>query len=632
MLDGNSDNRLFKSLFEQAPLGIGIVSPKGEWIKVNQALGDLLGYNSQELIGLNFEDLTHPADITRDKKNMEALFHERVDKVNLIKRYFHKNGDIVWMNINANLVKDKNDNPRFFLVLYQDVTEIKHVKSALEESQEQFRMVVEKSPQPIIISTNEKVTYINPALTKSLGYTMKDISSVEKWFDLVHPDKTYREESFSIWKKHVLNEDFKHSGPNEYIVHTKSGEKRNIEVSMIYLGEKRYLYMLNDITDKKRIEEQKIRTQKLESLGSLAGGIAHDFNNILVGLLGNISLIKNSQQKLNPELMENIEDLEYSLENATNLTKQLLTFAKGGHPVKEYRSIEKIMASSIQLVMSGSKSKCEFIVEDDLPDLYVDPGQIQQVFNNLLINSSQAMETGGNITVKMCMIENSSFEALSGDKKYVKIDIQDEGVGIPKENEDKIFTPYFSTKGSSGLGLATAYSIINRHEGFIDFHSEEGVGTTFSVYLPVNEQKIQEEMVTDEQKASKKNPLEEKNRILILEDELMVQKVLQSMLKKLGQEPIMAKNGEKFLQKYEKLLDQEKKVDMIILDLTIPGGMGGIEVINELKKKTPRVNAIVSSGYSNDPVLSNYEKYGFRDVLKKPYTMAKLKKVLNRNL
>ncbi len=636
MYNLDEDVGLFKVVFDKAPIGIALISFEGIWLEINLHFADILGYKTQELKGQHFSKFTHADDLLKDRMKMEELKKGVIDRVGLIKRYIHKDGHIVWVNFDANLIQNKTGETRYILGFYQDMTETKYVQKELQKFQHEFQLIVEKSPLPIIISTANKIEYINPQLTKLLGYKLEDISTPEKWFQQAYPNEFYRKKVLSIWERYIKNKDFQKTEPIEFKVTTKNGDLRNIEMIMMVLEHGKYMYILNDVTEKIKAEEQKIRSQKLESLGTLAGGIAHDFNNILVGILGNLSLMKNAKKDLDEGFLELIEDLEYSVQNATNLTNQLLTFAKGGRPVKNFENIENIIRSSMKLVMSGSKSTCKLSIIGDVPKIFVDAGQIQQVFNNLLINASQAMKNGGLIEILISrvssprnfyILKNNDLGDLTEieDTDYIKIDFKDNGSGIPEEIKDKIFTPYFSTKQSTGLGLATAYSIVRKHHGFINFESQKNVGTTFSIYLPI---KIKKSKKADTSKSQRKQTPSKDNNILVLEDEVVVQRILKAMLLRLNQNPIVFTKGEKLIEKYKKMLKSNAPADLVILDLTIPGGMGGKKVIKQLIKINPHVKAIVSSGYSTDPILSNPEEHGFQGVLKKPYTIEELKSIL----
>ena len=380
-----------------------------------------------------------------------------------------------------------------------------------------------------------------------------------------------------------------------------------------------------DITKRKRLEEDLLRAQKLESVGLLAGGIAHDFNNILTTILGNVSMAK-TQVTSEDELFEMLSEAEMASLRAQTLTKQLLTFAKGGAPVKETASINDILKESSSFVLRGSKSRCELSIAEDLWPAEIDVGQMSQVINNIVINANQAMPEGGTIQVAAdnLIIENRhSFPVNPG--RYIKISITDHGVGIAEKYLSKVFDPYFTTKQEgNGLGLATTYSIIRKHDGHITVESQLGVGTAFHIYLPASDKAVPEK---EEVKIIKGQ-----GRILVMDDEASLRKMVGRMLKNLGYESEFAKDGAETIEMYKRAKEAEKPYDAVILDLTIPGGMGGKEAINKLLEIDPEVKAIVSSGYSDDPVLANFQEYGFKGMMPKPFESRSLSKVLHEVL
>ena len=373
------------------------------------------------------------------------------------------------------------------------------------------------------------------------------------------------------------------------------------------------------------MEEELLRNQKLESLGVLAGGIAHDFNNILTTIIGNVSMAKD-QVRPEDEIFDLLKESEMASTRAQTLTKQLLTFAKGGAPVKETASIKAILKESSSFVLRGSKSGCEFSIAEDLWSAEVDVGQISQVINNVVINADQAMPEGGIIQVaaeNLIIKDKHGLPVKAG--KYVRISIKDQGVGIAEKHFLNIFDPYFTTKhAGSGLGLATTYSIIKRHNGHIKVESQLGHGTTFHIYLPASEKTVSEK---EELKLIKGQ-----GRILVMDDEASLRKMVWRMLEHLGYEAEFAKDGAEAIRMYKEAQASEKPYDAVILDLTVPGKMGGKKAINKLLEIDPKVKAIVSSGYSNDPVLANFQEYGFKGMMPKPFEPRSLGKVLHEVL
>jgi len=386
--------------------------------------------------------------------------------------------------------------------------------------------------------------------------------------------------------------------------------------------------VFRDVTEKHRTEKELLKIKKLESVGVLAGGIAHDFNNILAAILGNINLALYDDH-LEERTRKLLTEAEKASLRATNLTQQLLTFSKGGEPVKETASIAEIIRDSADFVLRGSSVACHYTIPDDLWLVDVDRGQISQVIQNLIINAKHAMPDGGAIQVSCT--NTDSLPPLNflppGTNKYIKITISDNGIGIPENMIDKIFDPYFTTKQEgSGLGLAITHSIISKHNGSISVQSKIGVGTTFTLYLPAADrppethQTPQETMETGTGKA----------RIMIMDDDEMVQDVAQAMLTMLGHEVIVAKDGAEAIDIYKRLNGSGQAIDVIIMDLTIPGGMGGKEAVTEILAINPQAKVIVSSGYSNDPIMAHCQEYGFVAAIGKPFQLQQIIDTLNR--
>jgi signal transduction histidine kinase/ActR/RegA family two-component response regulator len=382
---------------------------------------------------------------------------------------------------------------------------------------------------------------------------------------------------------------------------------------------------IRDITEKKKMEEEILKAQKLESLGVLAGGIAHDFNNLLTAIMGNISLAKMFADP-GTKSFERLADAEKACERATGLTQQLLTFSKGGAPVKKTASIVQIITDSAGFMLRGSNVKCEFALQKDLWAADVDEGQMGQVINNLIINADQAMPDGGVILVtaeNVNIVDSDPLPLPEG--RYVLISIQDQGEGISPQNLAKIFDPYFTTKErGSGLGLATVYSIIKSHQGHLEVESTEGVGTVFRLYLPASEKEIE----LAENKDPETNSAAGSGRVLIMDDEEIIREIAQEILNQLGYEVEVCGDGKSALSLYREALNTGNRFDAVIMDLTIQGGMGGKETMKELLVIDPSVKGIVSSGYSNDPILAHFREYGFSGMVSKPYTVRELQETL----
>jgi PAS domain S-box-containing protein len=381
--------------------------------------------------------------------------------------------------------------------------------------------------------------------------------------------------------------------------------------------------VFRDITEKRRMQEELLKVEKLESIGVLAGGIAHDFNNLLTGIIGNVALVKN-QTPPDATVSAKMDEIEKAAFRARNLTQQLLTFSKGGEPVRKTLMLDQIFYESAMFALGGSNVSLEYTSPEALWPVEADEGQISQVINNLVINAVQAMPGGGVIqgALKNIVLPAASSLPLPPGR-YVMMTLKDFGAGISKENLSRIFDPFFTTKkAGSGLGLSTAYAIIEKHNGYITVDSQPGSCTLFCIYLPASSQEYFQHPETE------KKVVRGSGNILIMDDEQIVLDVVGAMLSSAGYSVACAQDGREMLDTYQKARSEGTPFDAVILDLTIPGGMGGKEAVGHLLHLDPRAKAIVSSGYSNDPVLADFGSFGFMGAVSKPFKFEDLCKVV----
>ncbi len=520
---------------------------------------------------------------------------------------------------------------RLFAVRASSELERKRAEEALRDSEERYRAIVENS-YDLIIETTPSGTclYLSPNCVNVLGYPVKELLG-KNFFDLVHPEDG---ENLA----HDFEQKVKRLESGEMVcrLHLRTGEWRWFESHTRPFrttgGNILVVIDARDITERKRAEDERLRATKLESVGVLAGGIAHDFNNILTSVFANVGLSKMLASKVKTpsdvSIVERLTAAEKACLRARDLTKQLLTFAKGGAPIKNIASISTFITDTVEFALRGSNVRCELNLPDNLWAVEVDEGQMSQVIQNLIINADQAMPDGGVITVEArnTEIEQSANLPLKNGR-YVVIKVKDEGIGIAPECVSKIFDPYFTTKQKgSGLGLATTYSIMKRHDGHITVNSELDSGTTFLLFIPAAES------LTIDTHAVEEVLISGTGRILIMDDEVEIRDILGKMLQHLGYTVTYANEGNEAIQEYQRALDEQTPFVLSIIDLTIPGGMGGKETVRQLRKIDPQVLAVVSSGYCNDPVLANPENFGFKGVIAKPYNLSDLSKVLSRIL
>ncbi len=378
-----------------------------------------------------------------------------------------------------------------------------------------------------------------------------------------------------------------------------------------------------DVTTQKRLDEEMARSLKLESLGLLAGGLAHDFNNFLASILNNVTLAR-LHCGTGDKVCGWLHKTEKAASQAQHLTQQLLTFAKGGLPVVQEVELEKLVRDSVSFALSGSNVQCSYNIQQDLSGVKIDSGQIDQVVRNLIINADQAMLHGGKIEIfgqNRTVTEGEIATLAPG--SYVAIRISDNGAGIDSEKLAKIFDPYFTTKESgSGLGLAISHSIISKHLGHISVESEVGVGTSFEILLPATES-LQKPIVKVESQLEAGS-----GRILVMDDDEVVCETTSELLSFIGYRVITAADGREAIRLFQEARNQEEPFNVVILDLTVPGGMGGEETMRELCQIDPQVIGIATSGYCNNPVMANYLDYGFKGVLPKPCKIETMQQVI----
>ena len=501
-------------------------------------------------------------------------------------------------------------------------TEVRREHRQAEEALRIKDSAIASSISAIALADLEgNLTYVNPSFLRMWGYADKEVlgkpiakfwQSAEKASDVIGG---LRDRGNQI---------------GELVAKRKDGSMFDVQlsVSMVTGGDGQPVCLMAsfvDITERKKLERELIRAQKLESVGLLAGGIAHDFNNILQVILSNLSLAK---MYVGPEdkASEKVAVAEKAALRAQDLTQQLLTFARGGSPVKQAASIPELIRDSANFALRGSNVRCEFSIPDDLWAVEVDKGQISQVINNLIINADDAMPEGGVIKVRAENTVVCAEDALPlEDGKYVQIAIEDQGIGVPEGHLSRIFDPYFTTKQKgSGLGLTTSYSIVKNHGGLLTAESQLGVGTTFYIYLLASRRRV------TKRKAAEEKPVVGKGKVLVMDDDEEIMDATGEMLSHIGYDVGCAKDGTVAIELYKEAMESGKPFDAVILDLTVAGDMGGQEAVKKLLEIDPKVKAIVSSGYSVHPIMGEFKKWGFDDVISKPYEIAELSKTLRK--
>ncbi|MGK2943665.1 MAG: hybrid sensor histidine kinase/response regulator [Desulfuromonadales bacterium] len=623
----------YKQIFDHLQEVYYETSLNGTILEFSSSIESLTYYTREELIGKSI------LDIYVDTKERDDLLKLVLEKEKIKDYKIHlkdRTGLQHLCLITVMLMRDSQDIPVKLIGSIRDISEIERTQELLriqikeyetsqrllKESEERFKALNEASFGGVFIYAKGLIMDCNQRLSDITGFSREELVGM-RGIKLVAPD----------WHG-LMKRNVKRSYDWSYEVEGvhKDGSIYPLMIrgkKVTYKQHKALLVEFRDITERKRVEAEHQKLEKLESIGTLAGGIAHDFNNILTGLYGNVALAKMKLASDHPGFRF-LETAEKSMDKATFLTNQLLTFAKGGAPVMESLSLGSLVEDVVNFNLSGSDVKPVISLADNLWMAKVDQGQIKQVFATLTINARQAMPDGGHLYVT---IENTeiSVNVIRGlDRgKYLHITVTDEGTGIAPEHLDRLFDLYFTTKQmGSGLGLATTYSIINKHKGHISVISPPGEGTTFTLYLPataVTETSSRQTLATS-------SSLGQTFRVLVMDDEEMIRSLLRDLLRELGFAVETAAEGRQAIELYRQAMDKGESFAVVILDLTIPGGMGGQKTAKEILQMDPEAKIIVSSGYADDPVMASYADYGFKGVASKPYSPRKLSDVLGQLL
>jgi PAS domain S-box-containing protein len=499
------------------------------------------------------------------------------------------------------------------------------------ERESQVRMLLESTAESIYgIGTDGLCTFCNPACVRALGYQRPEELVGRNMHDLIHHSSAegvhVNEADCRIYR---TLRDHRGYHADDELLYRADGTHFPVELWSypMFRGEAfaGAVVTFIDLTERKRLEGEVLKVRKLESLGVLAGGIAHDFNNLLMGILGNLSLAR--EELANPaEAAELLHEAEQATLRARKLTQQLLTFSRGGAPVRKVIALRPVVEEAASFALSGATARGEQTFAQDLWAVQADAGQIGQVIHNLVINAVQAMTQGGVIRISCDNVSLADGEVVplpAG--RYVRLAVQDTGPGIAPEHLPRVFDPYFTTKaGGHGLGLASVYSIARKHGGHVTVASAPGAGTTFEVYLPA----ASGEISGARPPAAVVPAAPRGTRILVMDDEAAVRRVGASMLERLGYDVESAADGAAAIEAARAARERGRPFDLMLLDLTVPGGMGGVEALKQIRAFEPGAVFIATSGYSNDPVMSDFRAYGFAAAVAKPYSLDDLGQAL----
>jgi PAS domain S-box-containing protein len=619
----------YRTILESIEEAYWEVNLAGDFTFFSPSLCRMLKYPRDELMGMNYRNYVTPAVAKRVYQMFNKIFITGRGVRLSDFEHLAKDGTRIFSEMSVALMRDPQGNPIGFKGISRDVTERKIAEQALLESEQRYRTVLEANPDPIVVyDMNRCVIYFNPAFSQVFGWDLKACTG--KRIDGFLPEDR-QAESRQMGEQIVAGQSF--SGIETQRL-TQSGVLVPVSISgAVYKDAGGQpagsIITLRDIREKKKMEQQLLNMQRMESIGTLAGGIAHDFNNLLMAIQGNVSLALYDLDERDPHRRV-FDDIQRAVKSGSRLTSQLLGFARKGRYEVKLLELNRVVKDVSETYGRTRKDiSIHYELAADLSAVEADEGQIEQVLLNILVNAGQAMAAGGDLFIGT---RNASHAEMTGKVyqpkpgKYAFLSIADSGVGIDKKVIDHVFEPFFTTKEmgrGTGLGLASAYGIIKGHGGYIDVESQLGRGTTFYIYLPASDG-----VVTHVAEAAPK-AVSGKETILLVDDEQMVLEIGQKILERLGYAVITAQNGAQAVRIYK---ERHSWIDMIILDVIMPV-MGGGDTFERIKQIEPDVKILLSSGYSLDGQVAAILQRGCAGFIQKPFNIetlsAKIREILH---
>ncbi len=616
-----------KSIFRVAPVGIGLII-NNQIIEVNERFCEMTGYGRCDIIGRSTQLFYSSA---LEYKRVEQSSEKQMSQTGISTvetQWVRKNGTVIDILLSSSPI-DESHLFRGISFTALDITDNKKANDALAREKERLSVTLRSIADGVIATDTEgKIVLINHAAEQLTGWKQSECFGMplNSVFNII--DEATRKPCQNPVQK-VLQNRKTEALTSQTILISKDGQEKLIADSGAPIKDKDgsiigTVLVFRDITEKERLLEAIQNNQRLESLGILAGGIAHDFNNIMSGIFGYIELARDESN--NPLVNQYLKEALKAIGRVKGLTQQLLTFAKGGEPVRKTSSLFPFVEETAKFALSGSNVSCITEIPQQIWPCDYDANQIGQVIDNIVINAQQAMPLGGTIFISAKNVIISDNHPILSNGNYVQVSFKDSGIGIPKEILPKIFDPFFTTKQKgSGLGLTTSYSIIHRHRGTIEVQSEPGKGSTFHIFLPASENVLSISNSTDTVSH------QINGRILLVDDEDIILKTVKAMLESMKYSVVCESEGSAALKLYKNDLNCSP-FSAIIVDLTIPAGMGGKELVKEIRKTDTEIPVFVSSGYAEDPIMADPGKYGFTGSLSKPFRKSDLMELLNKHI
>jgi two-component system cell cycle sensor histidine kinase/response regulator CckA len=637
--------RCLEEIIDFLPDATLVIDNTGKVTAWNRAIEQMTGVKAEEMIGKGdyeyaipfygerrpilidlalLPDETFLAGHYDDISRQDAILSGEV----FVPKTYGGKGAYLWAT--ASKLFDADGNVIGAIESIRDITNRKSLEKALRESEEKYRELVKNANSIILrMDTQGNVTFFNDYASRFFGFSLDEIIGRNVIGTIVPPtdstgkDLTKMIRDIGVHRelyKNNENENICMNGTRVWVAWTNTPilDDQGRCVEILCIG--------NDITERRRMQDELLKAQKLESLGLLAGGIAHDFNNILTGIVGNLSI---ARLQIDPshKIVKRLEQSEKAALQATGLTQQLLTFARGGEPVKKLINPAPLIRETVSFALRGSNIRSIIDIQDNLWSMEVDESQLNQVLNNLILNAGQAMPAGGDVIVRGAnepLLHDNPHQLPPGD--YLRISVEDQGCGIPQENLVRIFDPYFTTKPKgSGLGLASVYSIVKRHGGSVEVSSTPEAGTSFTVHIPALPGRLPEDAGADESVE-----LMGSGRVLVMDDDDLIREIATDILDFMGYEVDSCADGREAVERFRAARYSNDPFSAVILDLTVPGGMGGKEASSRILEIDPDAVLIVSSGYSDDPVIANFRQFGFSGAVPKPFDAEGLARELKR--